>query len=91
MDRGYIDFDRLYQLHEAKSFFVTRAKSNLKAQRRYSHPVDRSTGLICDQTIVLTGFAPSKTSTRRCVESDSKTRRRANAWCSSPTISSCRH
>ena len=56
MDRGYIDFERLYQLHEAKSFFVTRAKSNLKAQRRYSHPIDRSTGLICDQTIVLTGF-----------------------------------
>ena len=56
MDRGYIDFDRLYQLHEAKCFFVTRAKSNLKAQRRYSHPIDRSTGLICDQTIVLTGF-----------------------------------
>ena len=47
---------RLYRLHEAKSFFVTRAKSNLKAQRRYSHPVDRSTGLICDQTIVLTSF-----------------------------------
>jgi hypothetical protein len=56
MDRGYIDFDRLFQLHEAKCFFVTRAKSNLKAQRRYSHPVDRSSGLICDQTIVLTGF-----------------------------------
>jgi hypothetical protein len=56
MDRGYIDFDRLYQLHEAKCFFVTRAKSNLKAQRRYSHPIDRRTGLICDQTIVLTGF-----------------------------------
>jgi hypothetical protein len=56
MDRGYLDFERLYQLQEAKSFFVTRAKSNLKAQRRYSHPVDRSTGLICDQTIVLTGF-----------------------------------
>ena len=56
MDRGYIDFERLYRLHEASSFFVTRAKSNLKAQRRYSHPVDRSTGLICDQTIVLTGF-----------------------------------
>jgi hypothetical protein len=56
MDRGYIDFDRLYQLHAAKSFFVTRAKSNLKAQRRYSHPIDRSTGLICDQTVVLTGF-----------------------------------
>jgi hypothetical protein len=56
MDRGYIDFERLHCLHEAGSFFVTRAKSNLKAQRRYSHPVDRSTGLICDQTIVLTGF-----------------------------------
>ena len=56
MDRGYIDFERLHRLHEAGSFFVTRAKSNLKAQRRYSHPVDRSTGLICDQTIVLTGF-----------------------------------
>ena len=53
---GYIDFERLHRLHEAGSFFVTRAKSNLKAQRRYSHPVDRSTGLICDQTVVLTGF-----------------------------------
>ena len=56
MDRGYIDFERLHRLHQAGSFFVTRAKSNLKAQRRYSHPVDRSTGLMCDQTIVLTGF-----------------------------------
>src|ERR1022692_3995821 len=56
MDRGYIDFERLHRLHETGSFFVTRAKSNLEAQRRYSHPVDRSTGLICDQTIVLTGF-----------------------------------
>jgi Domain of unknown function (DUF4372)/Transposase DDE domain len=56
MDRGYIDFERLYRLHQAGSFFVTRAKSNLMAQRRYSHPIDRNTGLICDQTIVLTGF-----------------------------------
>ncbi len=56
MDRGYIDFERLHRLHQAGSFFVTRAKSNLKAQRRYSHPVDRNTGLICDHTIVLTGF-----------------------------------
>jgi hypothetical protein len=56
MDRGYIDFERLHRLHAAGSFFVTRAKSNLNAQRRYSHPVDRSTGLMCDQTIVLTGF-----------------------------------
>ena len=56
MDRGYIDFKRLHRLHQAGSFFVTRAKSNLKAQRRYSRPVDRSTGSICDETVVLTGF-----------------------------------
>jgi len=56
MDRGYLDFERLYRLHEARAFFVTRAKSNLKAQRRYSRAVDRSTGLICDQTITLTVF-----------------------------------
>jgi hypothetical protein len=56
MDRGYLDFARLYRFHEAGSFFVTRAKSNLKAQRRYSHPVERSTGLICDQTVTLTVF-----------------------------------
>jgi len=56
MDRGYLDFERLHRLHLARAFFVTRAKSNLKAQRRYSRPVDRSTGLICDQTITLTVF-----------------------------------
>ncbi len=56
MDRGFLDFARLYRLHEAGSFFVTRGKSNLKVQRRYSHPVDRTTGLICDQSVVLTGF-----------------------------------
>jgi hypothetical protein len=56
MDRGYVDFERLYVLHQAGSFFVTRAKSNFKCKRIYSHPVDRSTGLICDQTIELTVF-----------------------------------
>lgn len=56
MDRAYLDFERLNRLHAAGGFFVTRAKSHLKAGRRYSHPVDRSAGLICDQTIVLTGF-----------------------------------
>ena len=56
MDRGFIDFERLHRFHLAGSFFVTRAKSNLQARRRYSHPVDRATGLICDHTIVLTGF-----------------------------------
>ena len=54
MDRGYIDFKRLYALHQALAFFVTRAKSNIKCRRLYSRPVDKSTGLRCDQTIVLT-------------------------------------
>ena len=56
MDRGYLDFQRLFELDQAGAFFVIRAKSNLQVKRRYSHDVDRSTGLICDQTVVLTGF-----------------------------------
>ena len=54
VDRAYIDFERLYRLNENRALFVTRVKKNLKWRRLYSHPVDRSTGLICDQTIVLT-------------------------------------
>src|SRR5262249_47349341 len=60
MDRGYIDFDRLGRFHDAGSFFVVRSKSNLKTKRRYSHAVERQTGLICDQTVVLTGFYSRK-------------------------------
>jgi hypothetical protein len=56
MDRGYLDFERLHTLHQAGSFFVIRAKSNLKFERRYSRPVDRATGVICDQIGTLTGF-----------------------------------
>ena len=56
MDRGYVDFRRLQRLHLAGAFFVTRAKSNLKAHRVYSAQTDRSTGVICDQTIALDGF-----------------------------------
>lgn len=55
MDRGYIDFARLYRLQQAGAFFVTRAWKNLQSRRRYSHPVDTSTGLRSDHTIVLTG------------------------------------
>jgi hypothetical protein len=76
MDRGFIDFERLHRFHEAGSFFVIRGKSNLRAQRRYSHPVDRSTGLICDQTVVLTGFYAKKdfeTPLRRIRFKDPKT------------------
>ena len=56
MDRGYIDFRRLYKLHQSGSFFVTRAKSNLDARRVYSQAVDKDVGLIYDQTIMLNGF-----------------------------------
>ncbi len=60
MDRGYLDFERLARLDDAGSFFVTRAKSNTQVRRRYSRPVDRSTGLVCDQTVVLTGYYTRK-------------------------------
>jgi len=56
MDRGYLDFERLYRLTLYRAFFVTRAKSNLQFRRLYSHPIDKATGLRCDQTVVLTGF-----------------------------------
>jgi hypothetical protein len=82
MDRGYIDFERLYRLHAAGSFFVTRAKSNLKAQRRYSHPVDRSTGRSAIKRSCLPASIPARTSTRHCGASSSKTPKPASAWCS---------
>jgi len=56
MDRGYVDFERLYALHQVGAFFVTRSKSNLDARRLYSAPTDRAAGVICDQTVVLNGF-----------------------------------
>ena len=59
MDRGYIDFMRLYTLHSYGAFFVIRAKSNMNFRRLYSYPVDKSTGLKCDQAIVLTGVDTS--------------------------------
>ena len=56
MDRGYLDFVRLYAMHQAGAFFVTRAKEGMNARRVYSHPVDRATGIICDQRVMLNGF-----------------------------------
>ena len=56
MDRGYMDFKRLYRLHQSGAFFVTRAKENLRARRVYSAPTDRSTGVIADQRVMLEGF-----------------------------------
>lgn len=60
MDRGYIDFDRLYTLHQAGAFFVTRSKSNLKFKRIYSHPINRKDDLRCDQTIELINYYSGK-------------------------------
>jgi len=60
MDRGYLDFERLHKFEVEKAFFVIRAKSKFKFRRLYSHPVDKSAGLKCDQTIVLTGFYQAK-------------------------------
>jgi hypothetical protein len=60
MDRGYLDFARFYVLHQAQAFFVTRAKSNTRLRRVYSAAVDRSTGIICDQIVALTGTTSCK-------------------------------
>jgi hypothetical protein len=56
MDRGYVDFERLYTLHQVGAFFVTRSKSNMDARRLYSATSDRAAGVLCDQTIALNGY-----------------------------------
>jgi hypothetical protein len=60
MDRGYVDFARLFAIHQAVAFYVIRAKSNFQFERIYSAKVDRKTGIICDQTIKLTGYNTAK-------------------------------
>ena len=60
MDRGYLDFERLYPFHHGGAFFVIRAKTNLKCRRVYSSPTDRSTGIICDQSVLLTSVRSAK-------------------------------
>ena len=60
MDRGYLDFARLYKMHQAGAFFVTRAKRGMDARRVYSAATDRNTGVICDQSIALNGFYITK-------------------------------
>lgn len=60
MDRGYLDFKRLYRLHQSGAFFVTRAKKRFDCRRLYSHPVDKQTGLQCDQIVVLNNAVPKR-------------------------------
>ena len=56
MDRGYVDFARLYTLHQAGAFFVTRAKAGMDARRVYSDPAERTSGVLCDQRVMLNGY-----------------------------------
>ena len=56
MDRGYLDFERLFFLHQLMAFYIIRSKVNTQFRRLYSHSVDKTTGLRCDQTIILTGL-----------------------------------
>lgn len=60
MDRGYIDYGRLYALHQDHAFFIIRAKRNMRFARMYSHDIDQSTGVRCDQTIKLQGYYTTK-------------------------------
>ncbi|MCK5843983.1 MAG: IS4 family transposase, partial [Victivallales bacterium] len=79
MDRGYVDYERLYTLHQASTFFVTRAKKGFQGRRRYSHSVDETTGLRCDQTVVLKGYYARKhypEPMRRVVYYDAETDKR---------------
>ena len=60
MDRAYLDFERLYAMHQCSAYFVIRQKTNTGLRRLYSHKVDKSTGVRCDQIVVLTGFYAKK-------------------------------
>ena len=60
MDRGYLNFERLHAMHLASAFFVTRAKSNTRLRRVYSAATDRTTGILCDQTVALVGYYSSR-------------------------------
>jgi len=79
MDRGYLDFARLYRISQASAFFVTRSKTNTRFKRIYSHETDRSKGIIADQTIKLTGTNSSRdysANIRRIVYRDVDTNKR---------------
>ena len=79
MDRGYVDFERLYVFTLSSAFFVVRTKSNVILQRRYSHPVDRTTGVRSDHTVILTAFGSASVypdTLRRVSYLDVETRKR---------------
>ena len=87
MDRAYIDFQRLYALHQAGAFFVTRAKKNIRCRRLYSAPTDRTLGVIADQTIALDGVQGKLRYPERLrrIRYATGSRNRIERWCFSPT------
>jgi len=79
MDRGYVDFERLFRFNLSSAFFVTRTKKNVLLQRRYSHPVDKSTGVQSDQTVILAAIGSAKVypdALRRISYFDAETKKR---------------
>ena len=82
MDRGYLDFERLYALDQAGGLFITRAKRNLDARRVYSAPVDRDTGLSATRPLLSTASMPPSTTPPTCVASAIAIPRPARTWCS---------
>jgi hypothetical protein len=83
MDRGYIDFERLYVFTLSAAFFVVRTKENVLLERRYSHPVDKGTGVRSDQTVILTTIESAKAypdTLRRVTFYDVETDKRLRFW-----------
>jgi hypothetical protein len=89
MDRGYLDFARLYALHQLLAFFVIRAKTTLRVRRLSSQPIEPATGVLCDQRIVLTGFYASQDypdTLRRIRYVDAHTHKRVTFLCNNFTL-----
>ncbi len=86
MDRGYVDFRRLYKIHKVGAFFVTRSKKNMLFERRYSNKIDKSTGILCDQIVVLTRTQTSENILIPFAALNTKTRKRDMSMSSSRII-----
>ena len=91
MDRAYLDFARLYKLHLASAFFVTRARKRFDFQRLYSQPVNRATGVICDQIVTLVNPVPAKVIPRNCAAFVTSMCKRRNDSSFLPTTSTYHH
>jgi len=90
IDRGYLDFERLYGLHQSGAFFVIRSKSNTDLRRLYSNPVDKDSGVRCDQIVTLEGFYTQQSYPENFAGSSSMTLNVTNVSVFLPISSSCR-